>query len=119
LLTSIMLICIAFTATAQHSFKAIIKGGEEKQVLEGATVVWKEQNKSAIADSTGLAIITGITDGKQTFIISYVGFEEKTLEYTFPLASEVPIIIELEEDEHHHEAEVVVTATRISRTIAN
>jgi outer membrane receptor for ferrienterochelin and colicins len=119
LLTGIMLAFITITTQAQHTFKAIIKGGEEKTILGGATVTWKEQKRSAVSDSTGLVIITGITDGKQTFIISYVGFEEKEISYTFPLPDQQPVEIELEQGEHEEEEEVVVTATRISRTIAN
>lgn len=119
LLTGILLCCLVVSAHAQHTFQAVIKGGEEKTPLRGATLTWKEQNKSAIADSAGLATITGIPNGPQTFIISYVGFEEKTVTYTFPLTSQDPIEIRLEESKEEQEEEVVVTATRISRTIAN
>jgi outer membrane receptor for ferrienterochelin and colicins len=119
LLTGIILCCITITAQAQHTFKAIIKAKEEGTPLADATVRWKEQNKSAIADSLGIATITGIPDGVQTFMISYVGFEERTVSYTFPLSTNEPVEIELEEAHDEHEEEVVVTATRISRTIAN
>src|SRR5688572_19131050 len=119
LLTGIALCCLTVAAQGQHTFKAIIKDGEEKTPLAGATVTWKEQNKSIAADSTGLVTITGIANGVQTFIISFIGFEEKTITYTFPLANDEVIEIELEEKEEEHEEEVVVTATRISRTIAN
>lgn len=118
LLTGIMLCCIAVAAQAQNTFKAIIKGGEENAPLAGATVTWKEQNKSVIADSTGLVIFTDVPNGPQTFIISFVGLEEKTLTYTFPSENTDAVEIEMEEGEEHEE-EVVVRATRISRTIAN
>lgn len=119
LLTGIMLCCIAIAAQAQNTFKAILKGGEEATPLAGATVTWKEQNKTVAADTTGLVIITDIPNGSQTFIISFVGFEEKTVAYTFPLANAETIEIELEEGDEEHEEEVIVTATRTSRTIAN
>jgi outer membrane receptor for ferrienterochelin and colicins len=114
-----IILCFTLATQAQHTFKAIITGGKEKTPLSGATVTWKEQNKSKVADSTGSVTITGIADGLQTFIISFVGFEEKTITYTFPLRNEEVIEVELEEGGEEHEEEVVVTATRISRTIAN
>lgn len=119
LLTGIALCCLTAAVQAQNTFKAVIKGGEEKNPLAGATVTWKEQNKSVAADSTGSVTVTGITNGVQTFIISFIGHEEKTVSYTFPLANDQAIEIELEESKEEQEEEVVVTATRISRTIAN
>ncbi|MBN8788076.1 MAG: TonB-dependent receptor [Terrimonas sp.] len=113
----IFLCCFALTVQAQHTFKAIIKGGEKQVVLEGSTVTWKEQNKSLIADFAGTVIFTHIPAGQQTFIISYTGFREKILTITFPLSSSVPMEIILEEEEE--EEEIIVTATRTSRTIAN
>src|SRR5438094_431114 len=96
LLAGIILCCITVAVQAQNTFKAIIRGGEEKTPLSGATLTWKEQNKSFVADSTGMVTIMDIPDEKQTFVISYVGLEEKTVTYTFPLANQKPIEIELE-----------------------
>jgi outer membrane receptor for ferrienterochelin and colicins len=119
LITGLILCCLTFATHAQNTFKVIIKGGEDKTTLPGATIILKALNKSAIADTTGLAVMTGIPNGTHIFIISHVGFEEKEMTYTFPLTSLEIIEIELGEDEHGHEEEVIVTATRISRTIAN
>src|SRR5687768_4301720 len=98
-----IILCFTLATQAQHTFKAIITGGKEKTPLSGATVTWKEQNKSKVADSTGSVTITGIADGLQTFIISFVGFEEKTITYTFPLRNEEVIEVELEEGGEEHE----------------
>lgn len=118
LLTGIIMCCLSLAVHAQHSFKAIIKG-KENNPLAGATVTWNQQNRSAVTDSTGLVEITGIPDGAQTFTISFIGFEPLTVSHTFPLAGPSIIEVELEESEGDEEEEVVVTATRISRTIAN
>jgi iron complex outermembrane receptor protein len=104
---------------AQHTFKATIRSGEDKTALPGATITWKEQNKSAFADSNGLVVFTAIKPGTQTFLITFIGFEARTVTYTFPLADSAIIDIDLEKSEEESEEEVVVTATRISRTIAN
>lgn len=119
LLTGIVLCCLNLAAHAQHTVKVVIRGGEDKIPLPGATVIWKEQNKSLVADSSGLIVFTNVPGGSQTFIISFIGFEEKTLTYTFPLPGDATIDIELVEKEDEQEEEVIVTATRISRTIAN
>lgn len=119
LLTGIIVCCLIVAAQAQNSFKAIIRGGEGNTPLAGATVTWKEQNKTAITDTSGYIEITGIPNGKQTFAISFVGFEEQTVSYNFPLSENDVIEIELEQAEDEHEEEVVVTATRTSRTISN
>jgi outer membrane receptor for ferrienterochelin and colicins len=119
LLTGIILCCLTVAAKAQHIFKATIRSGDDKTPLPGATIIWKEQNKPAFADSTGLVIITGIPAGQQTFIITFIGYEPKTVTYTFPLADAATVDIELEKEEEDEEEEVIVTATRISRTISN
>jgi iron complex outermembrane receptor protein len=119
LFIGIVLCCIVSAAQAQYTFTAIIKGGEEQAPLSAATLTWKEQNKTILADSTGKVVITHIPAGRQTFVISHIGFEEKQLILDFPLSSQEPMTIELEAAEEEEEEEVVVTATRTSRTIAN
>lgn len=115
----IVLCCFVLAARAQHAFTAIIKGGEEQAPLAGATVLWKEQNKTLISDSAGIVVFNNVPDGKQTFTVSYTGFEEKEITVQFPLADLSPMVITLEEAEEEEEEEVIVTATRTSRTIAN
>ncbi len=119
LLTGIVMCCVVTAAHTQHTFSAIIRGGEEKSPLAGATVTWKEQNKSVISDTRGWVTITGIPDGKQTFIVSFTGLESQTLSYIFPREKQEVFEITLERDEEDEEEEVIVTATRTSRTFAN
>ncbi len=118
LLFTSLAFCLSILVQAQYTFKAIIIGGEEKEPLAGATITWKEEKKLFVSDADGLITITNIRVGKQTFLISHVGFEEKTVSFDFPLPNEDVIEILLEEHDDHEE-EVIVTATRISRTIAN
>jgi len=115
-----LICCIGAVANAQHSFKAIIKSERELTPLAGATVVWHEGKQTFIADTLGHITINNIPDGKQQFTISYTEHEKQTLAYTFPLTSDAVIEIYLKtEHEEHEEEEVIVTATRTSRTIAN
>jgi iron complex outermembrane receptor protein len=119
LFTGIILCCFVFASQAQHTFTAIIKSGEGSTPLAGATVTWKQQNRTIAADLTGKVVFNNIPDGAQTFVISFVGFTAKEINLTFPLSQQEPFAIELEEEEDGEEEEVIVTATRTSRTIAN
>lgn len=67
LFTGIVLLS-AFNTYAQYTFKASIRKYEENVPLAGATVTWKEHDRSAAVDSTGLAVINNIPAGLQTFI---------------------------------------------------
>ncbi|HYD20096.1 MAG TPA: carboxypeptidase-like regulatory domain-containing protein, partial [Flavipsychrobacter sp.] len=118
LLTGLILCCTFLSLQAQHLFKASIQN-DEQEPLAGATITWKEGKLSAAADSTGTVTLTGIASGVQTFTITHIGYQEKTLSYTFPLPAGTTILILLEEEEEEHEEEVIVRATRTSRTIAN
>ncbi len=118
----IFLICIVLLCTiitnAQNTFKAFIKDGKEKQPLQGATVTIKTLNKSTAADSLGFVILENIAAGKQEIVISHVGFQDKELKLIFPILPNETLDIFLDEAEKENE-EVIVTATRSSRSIAN
>ncbi|HEX7845423.1 MAG TPA: TonB-dependent receptor, partial [Chitinophagaceae bacterium] len=112
-----LLLCATAIASAQHSFKAVIKCGHHKEALPGATVSIPKLNKSVVADSNGVAIINDIPTGKYQVKITYVGRPELEKEFSFPLADANAIDIFLEEEEHEEEEEVVIQSTRSTRTI--
>lgn len=107
---------MVMAAQAQHIFKATIRDGDNTP-LAGATGTWKEGNRSAAADSTGTVMLSDLPAGIQTFVVTHVGYREQTLSVTLP--QEGPLLVTLEPEEEEHEEEVIVTATRTSRTIAN
>ncbi len=101
---------------AQNIFKAKIIDGDCGETLVGATAIIQGTDKGAIADADGFLTITGIPDGPQTIVFSCVGYETERKKFVFPLANPGDInVISLEEDENELE-EVVVTATRGTRT---
>ncbi|MEI6949896.1 TonB-dependent receptor [Paraflavisolibacter sp. H34] len=119
LLTGLLLCCTFVSVQAQHLFRASIQN-EQHLPLPGATLTWTEGNRSVAADNTGAATLSGVAPGSQTFRITHVGYAEKSLSLTFPLAADTIVIITLEgAEEEHEEEEVIVSATRTSRTIAN
>lgn len=114
-----MVLCgFVYTAKAQHNFSAVVINAETNEPLAGATIFLKQQQITAISDSSGKVIITGINPGKHILVISYIGFIEKTVAYSFP-PDRHDVIIKLNPQEEQEEEQVIVTATRTSRTIAN
>ncbi|MEM9985273.1 MAG: carboxypeptidase-like regulatory domain-containing protein, partial [Bacteroidota bacterium] len=100
---------------AQHTLQAIVKDADSDRPLVGVRVLVEGTNIGANTDSSGLAIVRNIPDGDQAIIFSYIGYESREETYQFPLSSDGPIVIVLEEGLDMEE--VTVTATRSGRTI--
>src|SRR5687767_13546454 len=113
----IFVLLLSSAAIGQHTVKARITD-ESDNGLPGATVHWKEKGRSFIADSLGYVTINNISAGRQRFLVSFTGYENRNVQYQFPLASDSVIAIVLDKEETE-EAEVIVTATRSGRTLAN
>jgi iron complex outermembrane receptor protein len=120
LFLSLVMLCV-YTSYAQNDFTLSVKNKENKSPLPGATVVIEKLRKSAIADSSGSATIENLPNGSFAVTISFIGFKEKKVTITIPQADGAPqeVLLEHDENSHGEEEEVVVTSTRISRTIAN
>lgn len=120
--TIVLLAMLLFTATAfaQNTYKAIIKDAKTNQSLPGATVKILGTTLGTTSDNAGSVTIAGIPSGRQVIQYSYIGFQTKVDTLAFPLADTAPLIILLEPAEENEELkEVVVSATRSSRTIDN
>ncbi|MES2328265.1 MAG: TonB-dependent receptor [Bacteroidota bacterium] len=117
ILLTCMLLFIITDMQAQHSIKLSIKGGEEKTPLAGASASIQTLYKTMVADSIGFVIFTNILPGNYKINISYVGMESRQISVTVPQTIENTIDILLEEEEH--EEEVIITATRTSRSIGD
>lgn len=101
---------------AQNIFKAKIIDGDCGETLPGATALIEGTDKGAMADAEGILTITDIPSGTHVIIFSCTGYETESKKFTFPLANPgETIVISLEEEENELE-EVVVTATRGTRT---
>ena len=117
LLLHIALLC-SFWVYSQSLFKAIVKSEKGKTILQAVTVSIHSINKTTLTDSNGVVLIKNIPPGKYQISFSHVGFKEKVLSVEFPLINDTITEVVLQESEHE-ENEVVVNATRTSRTIAN
>ena len=102
----------------QNTFKASIKDAESKNPLIGASAIVQGTNNGGISDQNGLIEINNIPDGDYVIIFSYVGYHEKTETFHFPVQGDEPTEILLIADEEEME-EIIITATRSGRTIAD
>ncbi|MCD2422167.1 TonB-dependent receptor [Niabella pedocola] len=120
LFLSIVMLC-AYVSYAQSNLTLSVKNKEDKTPLPGATVFIESPSKSVIADSSGRVVIENLPNGNYAVTISFVGFKEEKLTVTLPQADAAgsEVLLEHGEEGHEDEEEVVVTSTRISRTIAN
>lgn len=116
---SLCIVLLASTSTfAQHTIRLSIKDSEGKQPLARATATISSLNKTTVADSLGIVTFTDLAAGTYNVTISYVGLEEKEVAITAPQPGNDMEEVFLEEGEEH-EHDVVVTATRASRTISD
>lgn len=116
LYTALLLLCSTLS-WAQNAFTAIIEDADTHLPLPGATLQIEGLDKGAVADLHGRISLHEIPDGSHTFLFSYVGYEDIRRELTFPFQGPQPLKVGLEPGEELDE--VIVTATRGSRTLSN
>jgi outer membrane receptor for ferrienterochelin and colicins len=108
------------SAYAQNTYKALIKDAKTNKGLPGASVKISGTAIGSVSGADGGVVLNNIPSGKQIIQYSYVGFKTKTDTLTFPLTDATPVTVLLETAEEDEELEeVVVSATRSSRTIDN
>ncbi|MDZ4809304.1 MAG: TonB-dependent receptor plug domain-containing protein [Bacteroidota bacterium] len=114
----ILIFCLVITTNvySQNTFKAVIKDSETKEPLIGATAVVQGTTHGASAAINGFIEIKNILDGKQIIVFSFIGYNQRTDTLNFPLTQTEPTEYFLASSAKEME-EVVVSATRSSRTI--
>lgn len=105
-------------AQAQNTFKGIIKDSSTKKILTDVSAVLKNSRTVNSSNQSGELIITNIPNGKQTIVLSTIGYHTKEFAFIFPLADSSFIELLLSTDKIELE-EVVVQGTRSNRSIAN
>jgi outer membrane receptor for ferrienterochelin and colicins len=119
-----LLICIVLLITCicgytQLKLSVSVKNAKTKEPLAGATITIKAIKKSISADSSGSAVFPDLAAGTYNIQISFVGFEEQLLTVTVQQPGTGELQVLLTEAAEAQEEEVIVQATRTSRTIAN
>lgn len=114
----VILMVSSGTLCAQNSLKAIIKNHDTNEPLPGATIQLEGTSIGASANEQGSVELSGIPDGQQTLLVSFLGYQQRKLILTFPRERDELLEITLEGD-HEELEEVIVSSTRISRSIDN
>ncbi|HLO82230.1 MAG TPA: TonB-dependent receptor, partial [Chitinophagaceae bacterium] len=107
------------SSQGQHSISFLIRDSTNNAPLSGATVSIPSLRMSTAADSSGLARFNNIAEGSYIIIVSFVGFWEKQITVKLPPLNNEPVEVFLQEAGEEHEEDIVIEATRTSRTIAN
>lgn len=116
----VLIAALLYTAIAysQNTLNVIIKDAKTQQALVGATALVQGTKTGSSTDTAGRAILLNIPNGQQIIRYTYAGYETRLDTLAFPLASADALVVLLSPEENELE-EVVVSATRSSRTIAN
>lgn len=105
-------------AYSQNIYKAQIKDATTGEPLVGSTAILQGTTNGSSADINGNIEIRNIPDGKQIIIFRYIGYLEKQDTIIFPLTDTTTRVVLLQSEAKQME-EVVVSATRSSRTISD
>ena len=100
---------------AQNTFKAFLKNEKSGEILSGLSVHIKGKKTGSISDSTGFVQLTNIADGRQTIVVTGIGYTEKEIKITFPQNETVNILLDASAEDL--EEIKVVSSTRSSRNI--
>lgn len=101
---------------SQNTLEITVISDEDKSVLVGASVYLKGTQIGNTTNIHGVTTLSGIPNGNQTLIVSFVGFEAYQLKLLFPLKNN-RLTIALHEDESSLET-VVISSTRSRRSIS-
>lgn len=120
----VVLIAVLFftvSAYAQNIYKAVIKDAKTNKIISGTSLKIQASNIGSVSGSDGIVILNNVPSGKQILQFSHIGYKSRIDTLIFPLEQSTPMLILLEtaEEEEEELDEVVVSATRSSRTIDN
>jgi len=118
LILPVLALFFAFQSLAQNTFKTVVRDSETKEPLTGATVLVRGTTKGSATNMNGFAQIPNVPNGKWTIVVTFIGYNEKTETFIFPLAQQDTVEIFLSASDEEVD-EVIITATRSSRTIEN
>ncbi|WP_345949103.1 TonB-dependent receptor [Mucilaginibacter sp. PAMB04274] len=116
--TLALYLLLTVTCYAQNAIKIYVKDASTQQPLAGVTVTLLGTGNSTSSDTSGLIALNNIPNGRQIIKFRYTGYTQRQDTLIFPLSTNgfLEILLSAEEEELD---EVVVTATRSSRTIAS
>jgi len=113
-----LLVAFATITNAQNTLDVIVVSEENQETLIGATLLLKETTNGISTNSQGTALLKNIPNGKQTIVVSYIGYQQKEISYDFPQAAGMINEIQLSTSDTEMD-EIIIEATRANRTVTN
>ncbi|MGB3542351.1 carboxypeptidase-like regulatory domain-containing protein, partial [Rubrivirga sp.] len=114
-LAALLLSVAAHAQPATYTLEVAVTDEHSGAPLPGATVVLEGAEIGTSTNAEGRAVLEDVPGGAAVVVVSFVGFE--TARVGTPVPRDGPLEVALEDDEEALE-DVVVDATRTSRTIA-
>lgn len=99
---------------AQHSGLKLRITDAFGEVLPGAVAVLHPPKLAAVADGSGIAVFNGLTDGKYTLEVSFLGYETYTTEILLPFSGTFTIRLD-QRQMNLQEVRVIASGTRIEK----
>ena len=116
---TLILVALTTITNAQNILDVIvISDTDNKEVLIGATILLKGTTNGVSTNTQGTALLENIPNGKQTIVVSYIGYQDKEVIYNFPQAGLVAHEIKLSPSDTEID-EIIIEATRGNRTVDN
>lgn len=106
------------TGFSQRPFQAVVSDAQSGEPLPGASAVVVGTNIGTTADAEGRIVLHNIPAGVQVIEFSFVGYASRVIKVTLPMEADAPVEILLSPSGEELE-EIVIAATRSSRTIAD
>jgi len=103
--------------TQNVDFKATILDEENSEPLYGVTTIFSNTSQGGVSDINGKVLVKGVPMGQQEVSVSYIGYE--TIDTILTLGENSPTFEFQLHQANEHLEEVVVKATRSTRTIKN
>src|SRR5690606_19867893 len=118
---SMLIAAMAFAmmAFAQNELTITVRDAESREPLAGVTVTLIDLKQASATDANGQVRFSDIPDGVHRVAYRFVGYERRVESQTLPGVNAAPVVVLLRAAGHEELEEVVVAATRGSRTIAN
>lgn len=112
-----ILVLFSHELFAQNTLSIDIEN-EKNELLIGASAQIKSLKLTGIADEKGHILIANIPNGKFDVVFSFIGYKEKTKEFSFPISMpELRLEVELESQNEDLEEVTITSTTRSSRNI--
>ena len=110
----LILITANFAVNAQNTLTVNVLDNANRQPIVGAAVQIEGSTLGDASNTEGSVVLQNVPNGKQTVVVSFVGYVTRRVEVTLPTYAPLPILLAAEQAELET---AVVTSTRTNSRI--